>query len=272
MQRRPSQALAKTPAQVLTDRERARLDEQPDALFYKEARLVTHVDLKFALRLQELYGKRLLPGSAVLDLGAACVSYMPEGVALREVVGLGMNMEEMEANDDLTERVVHDLNARAKLPFDDDSFDAVVCASAIQYYTQPEAVLAEAARVLRTGGVMIISFTDKCLASKALLGWKERGNLERSQLVQDFVRAVPAFTTPELIWEVNQLSSVGQLVPSFREKVGGDPFIAVVAYKGSPPPGWMMQLDQSGLGGPFRKLSPFAAMYMVYLLISHGMP
>jgi hypothetical protein len=32
------------------------------------------------------------------------------------------------------------------------------------------------------------------------------------------------------------------------------------------------QLDQSGLGGPFRKLSPFAAMYMVYLLISHGMP
>ena len=26
------------------------------------------------------------------------------------------------------------------------------------------------------------------------------------QLVQDFVRAVPAFTTPELIWEVNQLS------------------------------------------------------------------
>ena len=142
MQRRPSQALAKTPAQVLTDRERARLDGQPDALFYKEARLVTHVDLKFALRLQELYGKRLLPGSAVLDLGAACVSYMPEGVALREVVGLGMNMEEMEANDDLTERVVHDLNARAKLPFDDDSFDAVVCASAIQYYTQPEAVLA----------------------------------------------------------------------------------------------------------------------------------
>jgi hypothetical protein len=36
--------------------------------------------------------------------------------------------------------------------------------------------------------------------------------------------------------------AVGQMVPSFREKVGGDPFIAVVAYKGSPPPGWMMQV------------------------------
>jgi hypothetical protein len=43
-------------------------------------------------------------------------------------------------------------------------------------------VYTEAARVLRTGGVMVISFTDKCLASKALLGWKERGNLERSQV------------------------------------------------------------------------------------------
>ena len=42
-----------------------RFHKQPDALFYEEPRLVTHVDLKFALRLQELYGKRLLPGSAM---------------------------------------------------------------------------------------------------------------------------------------------------------------------------------------------------------------
>ena len=42
-----------------------RFHKQPDALFYEEPRLVTHVDLKFALRLQELYGKRLLPGSPV---------------------------------------------------------------------------------------------------------------------------------------------------------------------------------------------------------------
>ena len=31
---------------------------------------------------------------------------------------------------------------------------------------------AEASRVLRTGGIMVIAFTDKCLASKVLLGWK----------------------------------------------------------------------------------------------------
>jgi hypothetical protein len=32
-----------------------------------------------------------------------------------------------------------------------------------------------------------------------------------------------------------------------------------------------MQVDQTGVMGPFKKLSPFAAMYMVYLFISHGM-
>ena len=32
------------------------------------------------------------------------------------------------------------------------------------------------------------------------------------------------------------------MVPSFREQMGGDPFVAIVAYKGSPPPGWMMQV------------------------------
>ena len=141
MQRRPVRTLAKEPARVLSERERSRENEEPDNLFYAQARLVTHVDLQFGLRLQELYQKRLLPGSAVLDLGSACVSYMPEGVALRSVVGLGMNLDEMKANDDLTERVVHDLNANPSLPFDDNAFDAVVCASALQYLTQPELVL-----------------------------------------------------------------------------------------------------------------------------------
>jgi hypothetical protein len=41
-----------------------------------------------------------------------------------------------------THTQVHELNENPKLPFADGSFDAVVCASAIQYYTQPEAVLA----------------------------------------------------------------------------------------------------------------------------------
>ncbi|EKX47614.1 hypothetical protein GUITHDRAFT_157604 [Guillardia theta CCMP2712] len=226
---------------VLSDSERRREDESPDSVFYQDPRMVVHVDMKFAMKLQSLYSKRILPGSAILDLGASCASLLPEDKPFREVVGLGMNMEEMLANEELTDRVVQDLNEDPVLPFEDERFDAVVCASSVQYFTQPELVLAEAARVLRPGGVLILSFTDKAFASKAIEGWKSRGNLKRCELVMDCVRACSSFTTPELIWEVNPFSSLGLMLPALRESTGGDPFMAVVAYKDTPPAGWAMQ-------------------------------
>jgi ubiquinone/menaquinone biosynthesis C-methylase UbiE len=45
---------------------------------------------------------------------------------------------------------VHDL------PFDDDAFDVAVCANTFHYFTHPETVLAEARRVLRPGGRLVI--------------------------------------------------------------------------------------------------------------------
>jgi ubiquinone/menaquinone biosynthesis C-methylase UbiE len=42
------------------------------------------------------------------------------------------------------------------LPFSSDSFDAVVCANTFHYFTRPEIVLREAARVLRPGGRFVV--------------------------------------------------------------------------------------------------------------------
>lgn len=42
------------------------------------------------------------------------------------------------------------------LPFGDEAFDAVVCANTFHYFTQPEQVLAEARRVLRPGGRLVL--------------------------------------------------------------------------------------------------------------------
>jgi len=210
--------------------ERRRDDEEDDEVFYAKPRLVLHVDQPFAERLQRLYAQRIMAGSAVLDLGAACATFLPEDVQMREVVGLGMNWEELSANEGLSRRLVHDLNAEPVLPFEDESFDAVVCSSAIQYFTQPEKVLAEAGRVLRPGGVLITSFTDKGLESKLPLAWKARGNLARAHLVQDCTRAAGAgvFTAPELVWHVQQLSPLGQvplpsLTPTPRARLYAPP-------------------------------------------------
>lgn len=52
------------------------------------------------------------------------------------------------------------------LPFDNRSFDVVLCYEAIYYFENPERFVSEARRVLRDGGVLII-----CTANKNWLGF-----------------------------------------------------------------------------------------------------
>jgi ubiquinone/menaquinone biosynthesis C-methylase UbiE len=94
-----------------------------------------------------------------------------------------MNMKEMLENEELTHRVVYDLNAAPELPFPDNSFDAVLLSSVFSYLTEPESILAEVSRVLSPAGVIIVSFSDRVWMSKATDAWKTRGNLGRCQLV-----------------------------------------------------------------------------------------
>ncbi len=44
-----------------------------------------------------------------------------------------------------------------QLPFDDDTFDAVTCLEALEFMPHPREVLAELVRVLRPGGVLLVS-------------------------------------------------------------------------------------------------------------------
>ncbi|CAN0543528.1 unnamed protein product, partial [Ectocarpus sp. 8 AP-2014] len=44
---------------------------------------------------------------------------------------------------------VWDLNAEPRLPFEDATYDAVVCTVSVQYLQQPEAVFADVCRVLK---------------------------------------------------------------------------------------------------------------------------
>ena len=53
------------------------------------------------------------------------------------MVGLGLNQVELKENPDLDEFVVHNLNTNPELPFEDDSFDAVIITVSAQYLTKP---------------------------------------------------------------------------------------------------------------------------------------
>jgi len=271
--------LARQPASlVLSQEERTRDDEADDALFYTKPRLTMHYDVQYATKLQGLYTERLQEGSRILDLGASCASLLPPEKGL-SVWGVGMNMVEMEVNECLSHRMVLDLNASPNLPFLDESFDGVILSGVMPYLIEPESVLAEVIRVLTPAGVVIVSFSDRMWMSKATQAWKSRGNLGRCQLVQECMRAAGGLTEPEMIVDAPFLNPVGQLLPALRDQAGGDPFLAVVAYKGFPPQGWAMQIDATNtVRLPFvdttvqaLKVTPFAAMYLIYILLQHSL-
>jgi SAM-dependent methyltransferase len=139
----------------------AKEDAGDDALFYRPARLVTHIDAGAVAALTARYAEVLQPGADVLDLMSSWVSHLPE-VPLGEVVGHGMNAEELRANPRLQRWFVQDLNRDPALPLGADSLDAVLCCVGVQYLQRPLEVFAEVARVLRPGGTVVVSFSNRC--------------------------------------------------------------------------------------------------------------
>jgi ubiquinone/menaquinone biosynthesis C-methylase UbiE len=60
------------------------------------------------------------------------------------------------------------LNEQPQLKAKDGSFDAVVCCVSVQYMQYPERVFAEIYRVLKPGGVCIMSFSNRMFYQKAI--------------------------------------------------------------------------------------------------------
>lgn len=149
----------------------AKQDAGDDREFYAPARLVTHIDEPAVAALTGLYAELLPEGGAILDLMSSWVSHLPDA-PYAEVVGHGMNMEELDANRRLTRRFVQDLNRDPKLPLDDDSLDAALCCVGVQYLQHPVAVFAEVARALRPAAPFAVSFSNRCFPTKAVAIWR----------------------------------------------------------------------------------------------------
>jgi SAM-dependent methyltransferase len=211
---------------VLTDSERIRQNDGPDRAFYQDPRFVHHVDERFRERLATLYRQKLGAGTNVLDLMSSWVSHLPEEMGLGRVVGHGMNEEELAANERLTDFFVQDLNTKQRLPLGSEAFGAALCAVSVQYLQHPERVFAEVARTLRPGGTVVVSFSNRMFAQKAVRAWREASGRERCGLVESYLEATGLFGEAEVISE-------SPLVPPTERFLGGapDPFYAVCARK-----------------------------------------
>lgn len=193
-----------------------REDSSADRFFYESPRLVTHIDDATIEALTGLYRDTLPPGGRILDLMSSWVSHLPPEVEYARVAGLGMNAEELRANPRLTDHAVCDLNADPTLPYEDASFDAVVCAVSVQYLTQPLAVFAEASRVLTPGGLCLVAFSHRMFPTKAIAIWKALGAEDRVRLVATYLALAGGLGEPLVI---------------DRSPSGADPLWAVAAQR-----------------------------------------
>ncbi|KAJ1478444.1 hypothetical protein T484DRAFT_3640395 [Baffinella frigidus] len=159
--------------EVLSKEDRGKDNPAPDAYHYDYPRLCYHADAAFHATLTDLYDKELPPSGdevRVLDLCSSWVSHYPSERQWGRVDGLGLNREELLKNPLLDFFQVRDLNQNRTLPYPDSVFDAVTCALSFQYMQYPEEVVAELSRVMKPGGVAVVSFSNRMFPSKAIYG------------------------------------------------------------------------------------------------------
>ena len=175
-----------------------RIDEAPDDIFYRAARLVAHIDDAACNALAAHYAKLLRNGDSILDLMSSCVSHLPTELSLKTVVGLGMNAHELETNRHLDNYVVQNLNANSKLPFENCTFSACLIAVSIQYLTDPVTVFAEIGRILSPGGRLIVSFSNRMFPTKAVTIWRLLDHAGRCDYVASCMNRSAAFENIEI--------------------------------------------------------------------------
>ena len=189
-----------------------RVDDGDDAAFYAPPRLVTHIDDAAIAALRDHYGRVLKPNGVVLDLMSSWVSHLPEEPELAEVIGHGMNAQELEANPRLTRWFVQDLNRETALPLEDASCDAALCCVSVQYLQKPVEVFAEVRRVLRPGSPFIVTYSNRCFPTKAVAIWRSLDLRGHATLIHLYL---------------TRAGFSGIEVEVLANGMGGDPLVAV---------------------------------------------
>ena len=196
-----------------------RMDEGDDSLFYQQARKVVHIDDGAIAAVSRLFRETVPADSVILDLMSSWRSHWPEGHPKTRIVGLGMNREEMEDNPDLDDVVVYDLNRNVELPFEDDTFDAVLITVSAQYLVHPVDTFREVNRILKPAGQFIVSFSNRMFATKAVYIWRASTDRGRVDLVGTYME------------EAGNFEDIQGLFLNPQDSPPGDPMFAVVSRK-----------------------------------------
>src|ERR1700687_3922782 len=145
-------------------------DPAPDPRFAPGPPL-GRIDSAAIAAVTNLYREVLPPGGAILDVMSGWVSHLPPEAPFRHVAGIGNERRALAENPFLDEWRGHSLNSNPILPFATGEFDGATICAAIQHLARPGEVIREIARVLRPGAPLIVTFSNRCVATKPIACW-----------------------------------------------------------------------------------------------------
>ena len=133
--------------------------------------VIDQVDAAALAAITEIYREIMPEGGAILDVMSSWLSHLPPEITYRRVAGIGMDACVLAENPFLDEWRVQDLNREPMLPYGAGEFDGAAICGAIQHLTRPAEVIRDIGRVLRPGAPLVVTFSQRCLASKAIACW-----------------------------------------------------------------------------------------------------
>jgi SAM-dependent methyltransferase len=140
----------------------------------------------------------------ILDLMAGWNSHIPKNIKSDRVIGLGLNENELKENKSLSEYMLHDLNKDPHLPFPDNSFDIILNTVSVDYITKPFEVFDETGRILKPGGLFLVTFSNRMFPQKAIKIWRDSSEDERVLLVEDLFKLAGVFKDPRVFISTNK--------------------------------------------------------------------
>ncbi|KAA6429290.1 MAG: ubiquinone menaquinone biosynthesis methyltransferase [Trebouxia sp. A1-2] len=196
-----------------------RYDETPDTSFYSQPRFVTHIDDGAIAALTKYYSQVLPPSgtedAAILDMCSSWVSHYPKGYKLARIAA--------RAQPSVTDFTVRDLNKEPKLPYEGNTFDVITNVVSVDYLNRPLEIFQEMHRVLKPGGLALMSFSNRCFPTKAIAVWTQTGDVDHAWIIGSYFHySVPGgWTAPQ----AKDISPAGGIFSR------GDPMYVAYAHK-----------------------------------------
>lgn len=108
-----------------------------------------------------------------------------------------MNEYELKENKQADDYTVRNLNIIPELPYESGSFDIVTCTVSFDYLNKPLQVMKEVARVLKPGGMVILSTSNRCFPTKAVSIWLQTKDVEHCLIYGSYMHYTGSFEPPE---------------------------------------------------------------------------